>query len=262
MKPKPVRPPRFASARTIGALILREMNTSYGKSPLGYLWAVLEPVGGIAIMSLVFSAAFRHPALGQNFPIFYATGFMPFQLFVGISAKLGQSLNYSRPFLAYPRITFMDTILARFTLGILTDLMVSYIVFGGLLMAFETRTTLELPRIGLAYAMAASLGFGFGTLNCFLFSISSTWQKVWSIVTRPLFIVSGIFFLYEGVPEPYRSFLWYNPLFHVAGEMRAAFYSSYEAHYVNPYYVFGISLFMSVLGILFLRRYHKWLVFN
>lgn len=238
------------------------MNTTYGKSPLGYLWAVLEPAAGIGIMVLVFSAAFRSPPLGQNFPIFYATGIMPFTLFMGTAAKLGQSLNYSRPFLAYPRITFMDTILARFILNTLTQLLVSYIVLGAILLLFDTRTTLELPRIGLAYAMAVAFGLGVGTLNCFLFSISSVWQHVWSIVTRPLFIVSGVFFLYDAIPEPYRSFLWYNPLMHITGEMRSAFYSNYDADYVNPYYVFGLSLFLSALGILFLRRYHKWLVFN
>ena len=35
---------RFASFRAIGALILREMATSYGRSPGGYIWAILEPV--------------------------------------------------------------------------------------------------------------------------------------------------------------------------------------------------------------------------
>ncbi|MEL6475009.1 MAG: sugar ABC transporter permease, partial [Pseudomonadota bacterium] len=32
---------RFASLRSIIALMLREMATSYGRSPGGYLWAVL-----------------------------------------------------------------------------------------------------------------------------------------------------------------------------------------------------------------------------
>ena len=32
---------------------------------------------------------------------------------------------------------------------------------------------------------------------------------------------------------------------------------TYDAVYVNPLYVFCISLVLSVLGLLFLRRYHK-----
>ena len=36
----------FASLRTIGALVLREMQTSHGRASGGYLWAIAEPVGG------------------------------------------------------------------------------------------------------------------------------------------------------------------------------------------------------------------------
>ena len=83
------------------------------------------------------------------------------------------------------------------------------------------------------------------------------WQQVWNIVTRPLIIVSGVIFMYDNTPEPYRSYLWYNPLIHVTGEMRAAFYVSYEASYVSPLYVFALSLALLMFGLLFLRRYHR-----
>lgn len=263
---KPLRPvrlrPRFTAFRSIGALILREMSTSYGRSPGGYLWAVLQPLGGIALLVVIFSAGFRSPPLGSNFAIFYATGFLPFILFNELASKLGQALNYSRQFLAYPRITFMDAIIARFILNMLTQLLVGYILLFGILSIYETRTTLELDRIALAYAMVGSLSFGIGVMNCFLMSLIPVWQQIWSIFTRPLMIVSGIFFLYEGIPEPYRDYLWYNPLIHVTGEMRAAFYVSYEASYVEPGFVFGISLVASVFGLLFLRRYHKDIIYS
>lgn len=254
--------PRFSALRCIGALILREMSTSYGRSPGGYLWAVLQPLGGIALLVIIFSAGFRSPPLGSNFAIFYATGFLPFIFFSELAAKLGQALNYSRQFLAYPRITFMDAIIARFLLNALTQLLVGYILLFGILTLYETRTTLELDRIAMAYAMVGALSFGIGVMNCFLMSLMPVWQQIWSILTRPLMIVSGIFFLYEGIPEPYRAYLWYNPLMHITGELRGAFYVSYEAAYVEPSYVFGISLGLTVFGLLFLRRYHKDIIYR
>lgn len=258
---KPARHmPRFSSFRTIGALILREMNTSYGRSPGGYIWAVLQPAAGIAVMVAIFSAGFRSPPLGSNFAIFYATGFMPFMMFMDIAGKLGQALNYSRPFLGYPRITFMDAILARFVLNFLTQLLVSYLLIAGILYLFDTRTTLEMDRIFLAYTMAASFGFGIGVMNCFLMSLTPLWQQIWSVVTRPLIFISGILFMYDSTPDPYRSYLWYNPLIHIVGEMRAAFYFNYGAEYVDPIYVYTISLILSLFGLLFLRRYHLHII--
>ncbi|PIV76806.1 MAG: sugar ABC transporter permease [Rhodobacteraceae bacterium CG17_big_fil_post_rev_8_21_14_2_50_65_11] len=254
--------PRFTSLRSIGALILREMNTTYGRSPGGYLWAVLQPLGGILLMVAIFSTGFRSPPLGSNFAIFYATGLLPYFLFLDVSGKLGMSLGFSRQLLAYPRITFMDTIIARFVLNTLTQLLVSYLILYAILALFETRTTLEVDRILMGYAMAISLAIGFGVMNCFLMAKFPVWQQVWGIVTRPLVLVSGIIFLYDGIPEPYRGYLWYNPLMHVTGEMRGAFYVSYEASYVDPGYVFGLSLVLTVFGLLFLRRYHKDIIYS
>ena len=47
--------------RTVLALMLREMATTYGRSAGGYLWAILDPVLGIALLSVLFSLALRHP---------------------------------------------------------------------------------------------------------------------------------------------------------------------------------------------------------
>lgn len=255
---RPVRSRRnFPTIRAIAALMLREMSTTYGRSPGGYLWAVLEPVAGIAVLSLVFSVGFRTPPMGTNFPIFYATGMIPFLFYGDVSSKLSQSLNFSRQLLAYPSVTYVDAILARFILNVLTQLLVGYVVFTGLLILFETRTTLEIDRIVLSYAMAASLALGIGVMNALLISLFPIWQQVWGIVNRPLFIISGIFFTFESIPEPYRSYLWYNPLIHVVGFMRSAFYVSYDATYVSPLYIFGLSLVLSVVGLVFLRRYHR-----
>ena len=247
----------FPTIRAVVALILREMSTTYGRSPGGYLWAILEPAAGIAVLSLVFSVGFRNPPIGTNFPMFYATGMIPFIFYTDICNKLSQSLNFSRQLLAYPSVTYVDALLARFILNALTQLLVGYVVFSALLLFYETRTTLNMDQIVLAYAMAASLAMGIGVMNTVLISMFPIWQQIWSIVNRPLFIISGIFFVFETIPEPYRSYLWYNPLVHVVGTMRSAFYASYEATYVSPVYVFGLSLTLLVMGLVFLRRYHR-----
>jgi capsular polysaccharide transport system permease protein len=94
-------------------------------------------------------------------------------------------------------------------------------------------------------------------MNCFLGAMYPLWNRFWAIATRPLFLVSCIFMLYETVPEPYQSILWYNPLVHVCGQMRKAFFPFYDAVYVSPAYVFGVSLVLMVTGLIFLQRYHR-----
>jgi len=252
----------FASIRVILALMLREMATTYGRSPLGYLWAILEPVAGIAVLTAVFSALVRSPPMGTSFAVFYATGMVPFLFYSDISIKLLQALNFSRQLLVYPSVTLVDALLARFILNGLTQLLVAYIVFTGVLMIFDTRTVLSLPDIGLSLLMAAALGFGVGTLNCFLVGMFPSWQRVWAIVTRPLFLVSCVFFLWETIPLPYRDWLWYNPLVHVVAQMRRGFYPYYDTSYVSVSYVFCLSLALTATGLLFLGRHSRHILNN
>ena len=248
---------RFASLRTITALILRDMSSSYGRSPGGYVWVILEPVLGIALLSAIFSLGFRTPRLGTNFAIFYATGLMPFFIFSDVSGKMSQAINYSKALLEYPRVTFMDALIARLVLSVLTQLLVSAIIFTFILSIWDTRTVLFVDRMILAFAMAIASGIGIGTLNCFLMTMYPLWQRAWSIITRPLVLVSGVMFLYEILPEWAQNIVWYNPIMHATGEMRGAFYLQYEAKYVSPAYVFGLSGVLLLLGLIFLRQYHR-----
>ncbi len=50
---------------------------------------------------------------------------------------------------------------------------------------------------------------------------------------RRVTIISGIFVLFETFPQPYRDWLWYNPLVHVIALMRSGFYSTYDATFVS-----------------------------
>ena len=251
---------RFGSMRAIMALILREMATSYGRSPGGYLWAIVEPAAGIAVLSLVFSALVRSPALGISFPMFYATGMLPFLLYTSVQGKVAGGLTYSRPLLAYPTVTYLDSLLARFILEVMTKLLVGYVVFTAIMLLFETRVNLDFLIIIEAYALAALLALGLGTLNCFLFTRLPIYQRAWTIVNMPLFILSGIFFTYEMIPAPYRDYLWFNPLIHITGLMRMGFYSTYRPDHISVAYVTGVSLACLAMGLLLLRRYHRELL--
>lgn len=247
------------SARTIFALILREMSTTYGRTPGGYLWAVAEPVAGIALFTIVMSEGLRirTPGLGTNFPLFYATGILPFQMFTSIANAIARAITFSRSLLAYPEVTYMDAMLARFSLQVLTKLMVSYLVLAGILIIFETGAILNFAAILNAFAMTALLGFGIGSVNAYLRPVFPVWEQLWGILTTPLFLLSGVFFLYDDLPPFARAILWYNPLVHVIGEMRRGFYATYAASYVSPAYVYGIALTLTAVGLLLLRRHHR-----
>ena len=247
----------LSSLRTIVALMLREMSSRYGRSPGGYLWALLEPLGAIIILGVGFSLLSRSPPLGTSFLLFYATGYLPFNSFTRLSNKIAHTIGFSKPLLMYPRVTWMDAVFARFFLNSLTDILVGLILISSILMVSDTRTVLQVAPILTGVGMALALGFSVGLLNLALFGLAPLWTTVWSIATRPLFLASGIFFTYESMPQSVQAILWYNPLIHIVALVRSGFYPSYHPDYVSMIYLGFWAVVPATMGLILLGRYHR-----
>lgn len=248
---------KFATFRCVMALILREMATKYGRSPGGYAWAVIEPLGGILVLGFGLSILVKTPPLGASFLLFFATAFLPFTMYQQLTNDIGRCINFSRALLFYPAVTWVDSVLARFILTVLTNIVIMCLLFTGLIIATDTRALLDFGSIIEAIALMALLGLSIGVLNCVLFGLFNVWMQVWSIANRPMFFISGVFFLYEDMPSSLQSILWYNPLLHITGLMRRGFYSNYDAAYFSATYVIGLSVVCLFLGIVLLGRFHR-----
>lgn len=255
--PKALPQKRIGMVQTVVALMLREMSSTYGRSALGYLWAIMEPVAGIMLLTLIFSLAFRTPSLGTSYPLFFASGLLPFMAYQDLNSKISVALRFSKQLLFYPAVTYADALIARFILNVLTQIMISAVLLPAIILLYDLSVIVDMKSVVMAYAMAISLGVGIGTLNCFLLSVFPLWERAWAILNRPLFIISGVIFLYDTVPFPYRDWMWWNPLVHPIGMLRQGIYSTYDASYVSYVYVFGVSGVTLVAGLLLLRRYHR-----
>ncbi|PTQ75000.1 capsular polysaccharide transport system permease protein [Celeribacter persicus] len=246
------------AVRTISALMLREMATNYGRTPGGYLWAILEPVAGITLITIFFSLAFHQPPIGEHFILFYASGILPFTMYKDMSTKIGRAISFNEKLLSYPSVTFMDAILARLMLNALTQVMIFCLMFGAILLFTGTDLRhLNPSMIALALCGVIVFSFGIGVINALLFEKLPVWEQIWAILNRPMFLISTIFYQFENIPDAFRPILWFNPLVHIVGVMRRGIYPTYDADFVSLPYIFGPPLVLSAFGILFLRAFHN-----
>ena len=262
MRADGLRPPqrarRFKTPRTVLALMLREMQTTYGKNAGGYAWALLEPIGGIAILAFALTLIrFRVPELGTNLPLFIATGMLMLTMFLALSNRISQCVMFSKPLLFYPGVRYVDAILARFLLNAITQVLVVFIVITGIVFIYDLRLILRMESIFLAFGLSWLLALGVGVTNAFLIGMAPVWQQVWSIVTRPLLLVSTIFYTFESIPLAWRDVLWWNPLVHIVGFMRRGLYPTYDADWASWIYVAVVGATLLTLGLLFLYRFHR-----
>lgn len=243
---------RIGAFRSITALILREMASSEGRVFGGYLWAVIEPVAAITLLTLVFSAAFHSPPLGSDFALFYATGYLPFALYSDLAQKTGVSLRFSRPLLAYPAANWMDAILARIILCVLTHSVVVFLVLGILVLRSPDHLDVQPALLVAGFGLVALWGASLGILNAYLFGAFPIWERLWAILGRPLFLLSGIVFLPESVPAPYADWLALNPILHGVGLVRSGVYAGYSVDHLQALYFAMGALLPVAAGLGFL----------
>lgn len=253
----PKRKRNLPMLRVVTALMLREMSTTYGRSPGGYFWAIAEPVAAIALLSLAFSLFIRNPPLGQSFVLFYATGFLPLSAYQTLATNVGSAIRFSRPLLAYPRVTYVDAIIARVLLALITQIIIFAVVIAGSLMLDGNQLNFDFIAFLRMWGMVVACGVSVGLVNCFLGSRFPAWQYIWAVLNRPMFLVSGVLYLVDGLPEFGRDIALMIPPTHFIMMSRVAFFDIYDGPYISEIYVYGVTLVLGALGMLLLHRYHR-----
>lgn len=238
-----------AQGRVIFALILREMSTRFGRAWAGYLWALAEPAGFIALLGILFSQIAHTPPHGESFALFYATGFLGFSIYHETSRVTSRAVEANRPLLTYPAVTPLDLVLARFLLQVLTSLVVSTVILTTIVSATGEEVRPDPIPLALALGLGSLLGLGIGMLNTVLFAWSRSFDLAFVLASRPLFLISGVFFSYHSMPEEVQGWLWWNPILHIVGLIREGLYPAYDGGHLNPAYVLTAALALILAGL-------------
>jgi capsular polysaccharide transport system permease protein len=233
----------------VAALVIREMSTRFGSKPGGYVWALLDPAAHIAFLSVIFLAISHAPALGTSYPLFFATGYIGFQFYQAMAGYLNSAVNANRALLSYPNVAPIDTIFARYILQLGTTALVGFCVFIPISMTMRTELNIQWPYIIEAAFAASVLALGVGFLNNVLFPRFPLYEKFYDIVTRPMFLISGVFYLPDSLPHPVREVVLINPLVHVIMLFRKGFYPEYRAIGFDGQYLYTIAFSVLFAGL-------------
>lgn len=237
-------------ARVVGALLIREVATRFGGKPGGYVWAILEPAAYIGIMTIVFGAIAHAPALGTSFIMFFATGYLSFMFYQGTAVFASAAVKVNKSLLTYPVVSPIDTVIARIILQTLTNALVCVIVFSGILATVHFQSQIRWEYLFEAIAAMTVMAFGVACANAVLFPKFSLYEQVYQIVTRPLMLLSGVMYLPDGMPHPYREYLLWNPLCHATMLFREGFYPEYRGPALSVSYLWIFSIMALVIGFL------------
>ncbi|MCK8780579.1 ABC transporter permease [Rhizobium sp. NTR19] len=239
-----------AHLRVVSAFIIREMATRYGRSPGGYLWAFLEPIAFIAIMSVLMGALGRMPPKGDSFTLFYATGFIAFNMYKGMLGYVTSSVSANKNLMTFPTVAPIDAVVGRVILEGATSVVVATIILFAASFTARYPFSVEWSKIIEATALAWLLAMGVALANIVLFARFPLYQKTFDIVMRPLFLLSGVFFNVADMPAGARNILLWNPVAHVVILFRQGFYGDAGTDYVDVQFLAETSCTALMVGMM------------
>lgn len=244
--------------RVIRALILRETMTRYGQHKLGFLWAFLEPILMVGILSLIFQLMGRSSQNGMDVVAFVITGFVPFVIFRNTMGQTQSAISQNTSLIGFPQVTTFDVMISRALLELAVLLCVLVIMLWGTgLIGLDVRCEKPLELLGVCLLLCIcglGLGFVFASLTPLLPSIR---QITGQLLGRPLFFSSGLFFTTDSLPDRAREVLMYNPLLHLIEKGRSAYFHEYESQYASWSYAVCWALGLLAFGLIFHQALRK-----
>jgi len=238
----------------VHALVLRETRTRFGAHQLGYAWAVIESVLWIATFAVLYAVGGRQVPHGMAVIPFLATGVLTFEMFSKTANKSAEAINGNRALLFYPQVQPLDLVLARCALETSTFAAIFLVIMlGDAFMSQALPVVDDIGRVLLGLFCAAALGSSLGLVLCMLGVVYNTVERLRGPLMRPLFWVSGLFYVLADVPASVREWQLYNPVLHCIELVRDGWFTEYDAPFASPAYVLAWSLSLGLFGLLLER---------
>ena len=236
--------------RVIGALLMREMLTRYGRRNIGFLWLFAEPM----MVTLIVAAVWTARGLNQfsNIPIvaFVITGYSGIQLWRNMSRRCINAIEPSRALLSHRPVKMLDIYLARMLLEV-AGTTTSFALLCAIFLLFSNQMPPPENILELVFGWGMLVWFSMGlsiTLGA-LSELTSLVDKFWPPLIYVLYPLSGAMFLVDTLPHGMKEIVVYIPLVHANELLRDGFFGShFTAHYDLSYLV-GWCLGLCVFGL-------------
>lgn len=236
--------------RVVGALLLREMHTRFGKNKLGYLWAFIEPTLHILTFTLIFYVMGRSHIANMPIATFFMTGIVTWFLFLNTYTKVLVAIASNTNLLAYPQVSTYDIIVSRIVLEYATSMGVFVIMSIVLsLIGVEISTGLVI-MIPTTMVFVTLLGAGIGMIVCAVKYYFESVDKIVAVLFRLIYFASGIFYLVSALPGNARQYLMLNPMVHAIDLIRIGFFSIYPRTEANTMYLAQVTFACLFCGLL------------
>lgn len=240
--------------RVIGALLVRELLTRYGRNNIGFLWLFVEPAGFVLIITIVWTAIKN--IHGSDLPIvaFAVTGYTSLLTWRNTVARCIGAVRSNKALLFHRQVTILDIFTARIVL----ELIAISTVLVGLSFGFYAFGWLAPPEDALQVVegwlllcwFAAGMGLTIGGLS----EKAEVVGRFWHPFSYILMSMSGVAFIVDALPPAARERALWMPMLNAVEFLREGWFgSAMHAHY-DLIYLAAFNVALTLVGLTLVRQ--------
>ncbi len=242
--------------RVIGALLMRELQTRFGRSNFGFLWLFFEPmllgglIGGIHVAQGGDHDMAGMPGVSTLF--FFIVGYIPFFMFRSIFGRAPSAIQSNLSLLYHRDVLLVDILIARNLIEYLAICGVLVVMLG--LGAWVVGNVPDSPlKLVVALVLMALLSHGLAMIVAAAAGVSELTERIVHPMTYIMMPLSGAFFMVDTLPPGLQEVMLWIPLVSINELAREGqFGGLVRAHY-DLAYVGQWILASNFIGLMALR---------
>jgi len=237
-------------ARVIGALLMREVLTRYGRHNIGFMWLFAEPMLFTLGVTALWTLSGLHKEASIPIVAFAVTGYSSVLLWRNMPSRTVNAIEPNLALMYHRHVKVIDVFLSRLILEA-AGATISFIV---LVIFFSSIGWMGYPHdiLKVIGGWFMLMWFGF-SLAIFLGALSARSElvdKLWHPAAYYiLFPLSGAAFMVEWLPKPAQEFVLLLPMVHGVEFLREGYFGDVVRTHHDMAYMALVCLVMTALGL-------------
>jgi capsular polysaccharide transport system permease protein len=235
--------------RVIGALVMREIITRYGRHNIGFMWLFVEPM--MFTLGVTALWTFTKSIHGSNLPIvaFAVTGYSSVLLWRNSASRCAKAIEPNLSLLYHRNVRVLDLFLSRLILEIaggtisLIVISVTFMAIGWMSPPSDILWMME------GWLLLAGFAVGLGLVVGALSEMSEMFDRLWHTLTYLLFPLSGSVFMVEWLPRQAQDMVLYLPMVHGVEMLRSGYFGPLVRTHESPAYLAIADLLFVLAGL-------------
>lgn len=246
--------------RVIGALMIRELVTRFGRENIGFLWIMVEPLLFAGLVGIVWRFMKGPEEHGVSVVAFVATGYIPLTLFRHVLARTIRLFTVNSSLMYHRQVKVLDFMLVRFLIEVIGSMM-AFVFIASLLMTIgEFPVPADVGALLMGWFIYCLFTFALCLVLAPLSEMSDVLEKLVPVTTYIMIPFSGTFNMVSWLTPAAQKVMYFSPFVHAMEMIRYGVFGDRVNATWDVSVPIGVSLVLLLIGLGLCRRVRRTLV--